>query len=331
MAMRMMMTTMRKTKVRHVSNIVILTCCFLSSSVADHIFDILAFTDDAFMKLDINESASQLNDRGLLPPSQTVFLEDSDDLVNVAELWLVKGQNVTLGLSMKAQESYNSYISGVGKRMLGAPGDDFSSHTKHEGMWFKESTPLVHSNSSVYLKVTNMNVNTSGIYTFAIVKQKIRKGFSTRPRTGKVMSVNKANNAGRASSPPSAQAIANVNGDVIYREGVSIIDAKLDPSFEVIKVMSRTVLRLGAAPSSATKAKHLVLTSGSQLYLHIVEEGSPKPTLQWYKNGMPLKKETKNSLIVNDVSKSHEGTYTCVLTNMAGKFVWLEATVIINE
>jgi hypothetical protein len=122
-----------------------------------------------------------------------------------------------------------------------------------------------------------------------------------------------------------------VNGDVIYREGVSIIDAKLDPSFEVIRVMARTVLRLGAAPSSSTKEMHLVLTSGSQLHLHIEGEGSPKPSIQWYKNGIALKRERKNNLIVNDVNKSHEGTYTCVLQNMAGKFVWLEATVLIND
>eukprot|EP00603_Paraphysomonas_imperforata_P008009 CAMPEP_0114422426 /NCGR_PEP_ID=MMETSP0103-20121206/5603_1 /TAXON_ID=37642 ORGANISM="Paraphysomonas imperforata, Strain PA2" /NCGR_SAMPLE_ID=MMETSP0103 /ASSEMBLY_ACC=CAM_ASM_000201 /LENGTH=1340 /DNA_ID=CAMNT_0001591009 /DNA_START=89 /DNA_END=4111 /DNA_ORIENTATION=+ len=283
---------------------------------------------DKFMKRDENETAYDMKSGGIIPSSHSEFLEDSDDLVNVAELWLVKGQNVTLGLSIKAQESYQKYMSGMSKRMLGAPGDDPASMTKHEGMWFKESTPLIHSNSSIYLKVTNMNVNTTGIYTFAIVKQKIRKGFSARPKSGKMMSVD---SAGRVTSPPSAQAVASVNGDILYREGVSIIDAKLDPSFEVIRVLSRTVLRLGAAPSSPTREMHMVLTSGSQLYLHIDYEGSPQPSLQWYKNGMPLKKERKDTLIVNDVSKSHEGTYTCVLLNMAGKYVWLEATVIINE
>lgn len=294
------------------------------------------FTDDTSIPFDANESATPMNEGGagrgrggVLPPSHSIFLEDADDLVNVAEMWLVKGQNVTLGLSRKAQESYQRYMSGMKNRLLAAPGDDSSAMTKHEheGIWFKDSTPLIHSNSSIYLKVTNMNVNTTGIYTFAIVKQKIRKGFSARP-SGKVMRTVDANGrvSSSSSSPSSATAVASVNGDV------SIIDAKIDPaSFEVIRVMARTVLRLGAVPSCRTKALHLVLTTGSQLYLHIDEEGSPAPSIQWFKNGIALRKERKNTLIVNDVSRSHEGTYTCSLINMAGKFMWLEATVLIND
>ena len=248
--------------------------------------------------------------------------------MNVAELWMVKGQNITLGLSDKAQESYHLYMKRINKRMMVSGADDVTASTKHEGMWFKDSTPLIHSNSSMYLKVNSMNVNTTGTYTFAIVKQKIRKGFSARPR-GKLMTVD---SSGRLTTPPSATAVASVNGDIIYREGVSIIDAKIDPSsFEIIKILSRTVLRLGAAPHSRTKAKHLVLTLGSQLYLNIEEEGSPRPRIQWYKNGIPLKKEQRNVLIVNNVNKSHDGTYTCALTNMAGRFMWVEATVIVRD
>jgi hypothetical protein len=262
-----------------------------------------------------------------------MLLEDSDDLANLAELWLVKGQNVTLGLNRRAQEAYMRYMQH--KRLLGAPGDDSAAATKHEGMWFKDTTPLIHSNSSIYLKVTNMNVNTTGIYTFAIVKQKIRKGFSARPSpSGKVMTrveTKKRSADSGAFSTSSAAAVASVNGDVIYREGVSIIDAKLDPSFEVIRVLARNILRLGAAPSSRTKEMLLVITTGRQLYLHIDDEGSPKPSLQWYKNGVILKRERKNVLIVDDVNKSHEGTYTCALVNMAGTFIWLEATVIVKK
>lgn len=291
-------------------------------------------TDDSAIPFDTNASATSMNEgenrrgEGVVPPSHSTFLEDADDLVHIAEMWLVKGQNVTLGLSHKAQEAYQRYMASIKNRLLAAPGEDPVATTKHEGIWFKDSTPLIHSNSSLYLKVTNMNVNTTGIYTFAIVKQKIRKGFSARP-SGKVMRTLDAQGRLTSSSsapPSSATAVASVNGDV------SILDAKIDPaSFEVIRVMARTVLRLGAVPSSRTKPLHLVLTTGSQLYLHIEEEGSPAPSIQWFKNGVALRKERKNVLIVNDVNKSHEGTYTCALINMAGKYMWLEATVLINE
>lgn len=60
-------------------------------------------------------------------------------------------------------------------------------------------------------------------------------------------------------------------------------------------------------------------------------EGVPPPFLQWYRNGVLLPHETKNILVVNEVNKSHEGTYSCRLTNMAGVYTWLEATVEIRS
>jgi glycogen debranching enzyme len=84
-------------------------------------------------------------------------------------------------------------------------------------------------------------------------------------------------------------------------------------------------------PSSKTKPKHLTLTAGSsQLYLHMQPEGSPPPSLQWYRNGLMLPHERKNILVATEVNRSHEGTYSCRLTNMAGTFTWLEATVEIR-
>lgn len=284
------------------------------------------------MALDPNEtSTDRYQERGVLSTSRSELLEHSD-VMNVAELWLVKGQNVTLGLSKRAQESYHRYMAGADKRMLSAVGDDFTAPTLHEGMWFKDATPLLHSNSSIYLRVTNMSVNTTGTYTFALVKQKTRRGFSARP-SGKVVAVDTraGGRTAASASPPSSSTVASVSGDSLHRDGVSIIDAKVDPSFEVIRVLAHTVLRLGAAPSSSTESMLVVLSTGSQLRLQIEDEGSPQPTLQWYKNGIALRKERKNVLIVNNVGKYHEGTYTCALVNMAGRYVWLEATVIIDD
>jgi hypothetical protein len=59
-------------------------------------------------------------------------------------------------------------------------------------------------------------------------------------------------------------------------------------------------------------------------------EGSPPPSLQWYRNGLMLPHERKNILVATEVNRSHEGTYSCRLTNMAGTFTWLEATVEIR-
>jgi hypothetical protein len=104
------------------------------------------------------------------------------------------------------------------------------------------------------------------------------------------------------------------------------------PSEEnVVKVLAKTSVQIGVAPSSKTKPKHLILNAGaSQLYLHVQVDGAPSPAIQWFKNGIPIPNEVKSNLIVNNVDKSHEGTYSCELRNMAGSYTWLEATVIVR-
>lgn len=69
----------------------------------------------------------------------------------------------------------------------------------------------------------------------------------------------------------------------------------------------------------------------SVLFITVVAEGAPTPTYQWYRNGVLLKGETKRSIYAKSVDSTYSGTYSCELQNIAGKFVWLEATVSIKE
>jgi hypothetical protein len=69
----------------------------------------------------------------------------------------------------------------------------------------------------------------------------------------------------------------------------------------------------------------------SVLFITLVAEGAPTPSYQWYRNGVPLNGETKSSVYAKNVDSSYSGTYSCELQNIAGKYVWLEATVSIKE
>lgn len=234
-----------------------------------------------------------------------------NEISGIAEVWLVNGQNITLGLNSKAQETFIQHMYNTRSTLV---------DPSLEGMWFKDSTPLLDSNSSIYLRVSNMNKNTSGIYYFAIVKRRVRRGFTARPSVRLSMD-----------DKFSSSSVANVNGNSMFSQDISITDTKLDSSLEIIHILASTILRLGASPSSPTREKHIVLRSGGKLYLHIEDVGSPKPTIQWFKNGVALSNERKNVLTINRVNKSHEGTYTCSLVNMAGSFTWLEATVVVKR
>lgn len=58
-------------------------------------------------------------------------------------------------------------------------------------------------------------------------------------------------------------------------------------------------------------------------------EGSPPPSFKWYRNGYLLDGQVQRSLVIESVTKGDAGTYSCEVSNVAGQFVWVEATVSI--
>ena len=70
---------------------------------------------------------------------------------------------------------------------------------------------------------------------------------------------------------------------------------------------------------------------GSVLFITVIADGLPAPSYQWYRNGVKLKGEVRSSISSKFVEKSYSGTYSCELQNIAGKYLWLEATVSIKE
>mmetsp|Transcript_14628 Transcript_14628/g.22062 ORF Transcript_14628/g.22062 Transcript_14628/m.22062 type:complete len:1104 (-) Transcript_14628:253-3564(-) len=224
------------------------------------------------------------------------FLEDynGDEVeleahIQAAEMWLVDGDDATVGLNKMAQDMLY-YLTTDGSQKL-------------HGMWLKNGEAYrtdrgtcVHDG---YLSFNSVNSNTTpGLYSFVVVK-----GGQRDPL---------CNTEGVCRTPP---------------------PGCFTPSSEaIVKTLSRIYINIGVSPSSKTKPKHLVLTTGtSQLYIHVQAEGSPPPAVQWFRNGIALVNETKSNLIVNNVDKSHEGTYSCELKNIVGVYTWLEATVIVRS
>lgn len=72
--------------------------------------------------------------------------------------------------------------------------------------------------------------------------------------------------------------------------------------------------------------------------LQLQYTGHPTPSFEWLKNGFPVSKSPlaseyqlrENSLVVDRVKKHHAGTYTCKVKNIAGEYLWLEATINIQ-
>lgn len=70
---------------------------------------------------------------------------------------------------------------------------------------------------------------------------------------------------------------------------------------------------------------------GKTLVLNLDVEGVPPPNFRWFRNGYLLPDQIQHSLVIDRAERFHAGTYSCEVSNIAGKFVWLEATVSVTD
>ena len=89
-------------------------------------------------------------------------------------------------------------------------------------------------------------------------------------------------------------------------------------------------MHLSEPPFSRSKPTYQEVVQGATASMRVKPEGSPEPTLQWFRNGFVIPGFTKPELTFDSVNKSHEGTYTCELRNIAGSFVWQEAALTVK-
>jgi hypothetical protein len=84
-------------------------------------------------------------------------------------------------------------------------------------------------------------------------------------------------------------------------------------------------------PKVITRPFYHEVKEGKSLLLTLDVEGVPPPTFQWYRNGYLIKYQVYPHLIIDSASGLHEGTYSCEVKNIAGKVMWLEATVHVQS
>ena len=70
---------------------------------------------------------------------------------------------------------------------------------------------------------------------------------------------------------------------------------------------------------------------GKPFFLPLEAEAIPPATFQWFKNGYPLPEQRGAVLVLEDVDLSAAGTYSCEVSNVAGRVLWLEATLHVTD
>lgn len=78
------------------------------------------------------------------------------------------------------------------------------------------------------------------------------------------------------------------------------------------------------------RRQYIEIVKGNPLLLGLQVKGNPYPSTQWYRNGYLLANQRSSTLSIPSVQPSDSGTYTCVLENIVGQFIWVEATVVVK-
>ena len=101
---------------------------------------------------------------------------------------------------------------------------------------------------------------------------------------------------------------------------------------EVLVVQAAVVVPTNTAPTiSAQPAATQTVASGGSATFTVVATGSPAPTYQWRVNGDPISGATSASLTLLAVTTSNTGTYSVLVSNIAGSVTSSDATLTVTE
>ena len=83
-------------------------------------------------------------------------------------------------------------------------------------------------------------------------------------------------------------------------------------------------------PTIATQPASLTVTSGSAASFKVVATGTPAPTYQWKKNGVPIARATASTYTIASTRSSDTATYTVIVSNVAGSITSSPAKLTIK-
>ncbi len=86
-----------------------------------------------------------------------------------------------------------------------------------------------------------------------------------------------------------------------------------------------------ASPSIATQPQSQAVSVGQNVTISVSATGSGTLTYQWKRNGSNISGATSSSYTITDVTSSHAGSYTVMVSNLAGDVTSAAATLTVNS
>jgi len=87
--------------------------------------------------------------------------------------------------------------------------------------------------------------------------------------------------------------------------------------------------RLGVAPNILTNPVSVAVTAGVSAAFSVSATGIPDPTYQWQKGGTNLVGQTSASLIISNAHCADAGSYSVIVSNVAGTAISSNATLTV--
>ena len=87
---------------------------------------------------------------------------------------------------------------------------------------------------------------------------------------------------------------------------------------------------VNTAPSITTQPASQTVTAGAAVTFTVAASGSPAPTFQWNKGGVPIGGATSTTYTIAAAASGDAGTYTAVATNVAGTATSAGATLTVQ-
>ena len=111
------------------------------------------------------------------------------------------------------------------------------------------------------------------------------------------------------------------------------IESSSSPSTgaNIIDSEQKTEICISEQATAINNAGYYKVKLGGKLTLSISSSGGlPPPEFQWRLNGNDIVGATNQNYIVKKISERDDGTYTCLVHNVAGGVLWEEAIVVVS-
>ena len=129
----------------------------------------------------------------------------------------------------------------------------------------------------------------------------------------------------------------NINGATNSTYTISLVRATDAGSYTVTAsteggavTSAAILLTVNVPPGITTQPADRTVLSGQAVTLTVVATGSPAPTYQWSKDGALIAGATSATLTLSSPQLTDSGSYTVVLTNVAGSFTSSAAVLTVN-